>query len=333
MKRLYIPLLLCVGLLLTAALVYWRPKVEPPREPAFRLPLPAAEPVSVRPFPVSEKDSRTVRVAAIQMASAMGRLTANRERMTTLAHQAAAQGAKFIVFPECAVQGYMDVNRNQTWTRDVSEDEKALDVSAIATTVPGSVTRHFAAIAKERGIYIALPLIEVAECHYYNSLVLLDPDGKIAAHHRKNSLWPPGDATWAKEGSGQARVVDTPYGRVGLMICHDLHTMPKALKKERADLVLYSVGWYGPNVENWYRELFPRRYVVPNRFVVVAANWALPPGESDWGGAGYSCIIDKNGGVFAMAKTPKDEEIVIADIPLEAVRTAAVPAATDIQDE
>jgi predicted amidohydrolase len=333
MRRIWIPLLLILGLLASAAVVHWRPRIEPAPAAA---PTVKAQPAPAIPvaqaLPIVAEKPRTVRVAAIQMASGMGKLTANRERMTKLAHQAASLGATFVVFPECAAQGYMDVNQNITWARDASEDEKSLDVASFATTVPGSITRHFGELAKERKIYVALPLIEVADGQYYNALVLMDPNGKLVAHHRKNSLWPPGDAGWVEAGTGQARVVDTPYGRVGLMVCHDLHTMPKALKKAGADLVLYAVGWYGPNVEYWYRERFPRRYVAPYNYAVVAANWALPEGENDWGGAGHSCVIDRNGGVLAMARTPLDEEIVIADIPLGVVRTAAEPTAK-IEDE
>jgi hypothetical protein len=37
----------------------------------------------------------------------------------------------------------------------------------------------------------------------------------------------------------------------GLMICFDFHTLPPLLAKQEADIVLYSVGWYGPNEKNW----------------------------------------------------------------------------------
>jgi len=325
MRQALITLALMLALAALTLLVYARPwakkqnspqpllPISAPTEPAKKLaPVTSVTYGEVFETPPYDKPA-LVCVAAIQMASELGRITSNRDRMTVLANQAASLGVQMVVFPECALQGYMDVHGNRTWTTE-KDASGELDVSVVATTVPGSLTRHFADVARARKIYIALPLIEVADGVYYNALILLDPKGEIVAHHRKNSLWPPGDASWVTSAPAKASVVDTPFGRVGLMICHDLHTMPGVLKKARADIVLYAVGWYGPNVENWYRDIFPRRYVQPNGFAVVAANWAVPPGEKDWGGAGYSCVIDSNGGVIAMAKTPTDEEIVISEL-------------------
>lgn len=338
MRQALITLVLLVALVALTVLVYARPWVRTQKSsPPILFVAAPVEPKTTltsvvygevfETLPVDSGRPPLVRVAAIQMASEMGRIGSNRDRMSVLANQAASLGVQMVVFPECALQGYMDVLGNRTWTAE-KESSDGLDVSLVATTVPGSLTRHFAEIARARKIYIALPLIEVADGKYYNALILLDPKGEIVAHHRKNSLWPPGDASWVTEGSGSASVVETPFGRVGLMICHDLHTMPPRLKKAHADIVLYAVGWYGPNVENWYRDIFPRRYVVPNGFAVVAANWAVPAGEKDWGGAGYSCVIDANGGVIAMAKTPTDEEIVIGELK---VKVKVEPATVKVE--
>jgi predicted amidohydrolase len=258
----------------------------------------------------------------------MGKVQHNRQMLTDLVMAAAGQQAKIIVLPECAVQGYMSVPQNLAWSSS-DEQENTLPVANVAEKIPGTSTRHFAALAKQLGVYIALPLIEEHDSVFYNSLVLLDPDGKLVAHHRKQALWPPGDGTWASAGSRPAQVVDTPYGRLGLMICYDLHEMPKQLKKSGADIVLYAVGWFGPNTENWYRDLFPRRYVVPNDFAVVAANWSAENKDAQFEGAGYSCVIDRNGVVLAMAKDTIGSEIVIADLPVNNSKSPGISEPTD----
>jgi predicted amidohydrolase len=136
------------------------------------------------------------------------------------------------------------------------------------------------------------------------------------AHHRKRSLWTPGDGLWVSQGNRPVQVVETEYGRLGLMICHDVHVMPELLGKEKADIVLYSVGWYGPNTDNWYRNIFPERYVMPNGFSIMVANWSADKNSPGWPGHGYSCVIDRQGRVLAMAKSQKGEEIVYADLPI-----------------
>jgi predicted amidohydrolase len=256
----------------------------------------------------------------------MGKISYNRELLTKLITQAAEQKAQIVVLPECAVHGYMNLPQDQKWSVKADAEKGELAVEEVAEPVPGSSTRYFAALAKKLNIYLALPLIEVHAGKYYNALVLLDGAGEIAAHHRKHALWPPGDAAWAAEGDGAAQVVTTPFGRVGLMICFDVHRMPARLKAARADIVLYAVGWYGPNTENWFKERFPEKYVAPNQFAVVAANWSSDAGES-WEGRGYSCVIGRDGSVLAMAKTVEGSEIIFADLPVSAAReTAPVPA-------
>jgi len=268
---------------------------------------------------------RTVRVAAIQCASPMGKVSRNRQMLSALITNAAAQGAKICVLPECALQGYMNPRTDKKWSKERAPEDGDLAVGVVAETIPGTSTRHFAELAKQLQIYIALPMIESADGVFYNSLVLFDPRGEIAAKHRKHALWPPGDATWASEGKGPAAVAATPYGRLGLMVCYDVHEMPAKLKEARADIVLYAVGWFGPS-EIFFTELFPRRYIVPNGFSVVAANWSGVSGEPEWDGLGYSCVIDKRGVVLAMAKTTSGAEIVIADLP---VGEAGVTEAND----
>jgi len=261
----------------------------------------------------------TVRVAAIQCYSRMGEVERNRKLLTGLVEKAVAQKAKIVVLPECAVHGYMDPGRDHTWSAK-AKGEGVLAVQRVAEAVPGPSTKHFGELAKKLGIYLVVPLIEAAEEEFYNAQVLLGPDGTVLLHHRKWNLWPPGDGLWASPGNRTVRVADTPVGRLGLMICYDVHRLPEELKKAGADIVLYSVGWYGPNTETWFSDVFPRRYVVRNGFAVVAANWSAEPGAPGWEGHGYSCIVAPDGKVLAMAKTTRGDEIVLADLPTKSPR-------------
>jgi predicted amidohydrolase len=267
------------------------------------------------------KDPETptsVRVAAIQVYSRMGEISYNRKVISGLIESAAAGGAKIVVLPECAVSGYMDPANQKRWTaRPDKNDSRLLNANETAEKVPGASTDYFAGLAKKHGIYLCIALIEKDDDKLYNSQVLLSPEGLIIAHHRKKCIWTPGDGLWVVPGNKPAQVVDSPYGRLGLMVCYDYNEMPEKLSKHNADIVLYSVGWYGPNTENWYRVIFPRDYVVPNNFAIIAANWSAEENSPGWPGHGYSCIIDKTGSVLNMAKTTKGSEIVFADLPIK----------------
>jgi len=256
----------------------------------------------------------TVRVAAIQCYSHPGRIRANRSMLAAKIREAAAKGARLIVVPECAVQGYMNPVDDARWARIPEPDDGELDVSLVAETVPGASTRHFSELAREVEAWLAISLIEVEGESFYNTLVLIDPRGLIAAKHRKRSLWMHGDSGWASVGDGRAVVAKTPYGRVGLMICHDLHAMPPILKNAGVEIVLYSVGWYGANTASWFGSIFPERYVTPNGMAVVAANWSRDAESGKWQGQGYSTIYSRDGKVLAQAKDDRCE-IIYADLP------------------
>ena len=256
-----------------------------------------------------------VRVAAIQCYSRMGETEYNRKLLTALIAKAAERQAKILVLPECAVHGYMNPARDHVWSKKPTYKGE-LPVEKVAETVPGPSTRYFARLAKRYGIYLVVPLVEVADGRFYNTQVLLAPNGNILLRHRKWSLWPPGDAAWASEGKTPVQVATTPYGRLGLMICHDVHVLPSKLKEAKADIVLYSLGWYSPNSDMWFRDIFPRRYVVPNGFAVVGANWCADRGGPAWPGQGHSFVFGRDGSLLAMARTTRGAAIVLGDIPI-----------------
>lgn len=266
---------------------------------------------STAAFASGVQETQTVRVAAIQCSSVMGKTEENVKRLTNLVYSAAAQGAKIVVMPECSVQGYVDPNSWSSWTTSKSD---SLFVGKVAETVPGPSTEIFGRIAGELKIYICVSLVEAGSNEYYNSQVLLSPEGKVVGHHRKKNLWTPGDSTWCTPGKLGTEVVKTEYGNLGLMICFDFHKLPPFLARKKADIVLYSVGWYGPNEKVWFTRDFPARAVKPYGYHLVSANWSTQDKASAWPGAGYSCVIRSDGSVVAMAKTVVGDEIVLAEL-------------------
>ncbi|MEI6219271.1 MAG: carbon-nitrogen hydrolase family protein [bacterium] len=267
--------------------------------------------------PVGAESNSMVRVAAIQCYSRMGQVEYNRKLLTGLIEEAAAGGAKIVVMPECAIHGYMDPAADVRWTAARNGTNAGLRyLGTTSEPVPGPATDYFAKLASKHGIYLCMALIERAGDKYYNCQVLLNPTGKMVAHHRKKALWSPGDGLWASEGDLPVQVVDSEYGKLGLMICYDVHRLPELLADKKADIVLYSVGWYGPNTEYWYKSVFPKRYVKTNHFAVIVANWSADPDSTGWPGHGYSCIIDSKGNLLNMAKATQGEEIVFGDLPM-----------------
>jgi predicted amidohydrolase len=79
------------------------------------------------------------------------------------------------------------------------------------------------------GAYITVPFLEVDDPEkdeplYFNTICLVSPSGATCAHYRKNYVWPVPEKSWATCGTDLA-ICDTEFGRIGLAICFDIHSI------------------------------------------------------------------------------------------------------------
>ena len=150
-----------------------------------------------------------------------------------------------------------------TWQVDggkISRGLQGVSPKEFAETVPGDSTRQFGKLAKELGIYLTVPLVEydAKQRKYFNTLVLVDPAGKIALHYRKLNPWPWAERGWASPGDRGHQFLDTPYGRLGLLICYDINFEPPRLKENHVDHLLYSIAWVDEPDSDWFSEAAAR---------------------------------------------------------------------------
>lgn len=269
----------------------------------------------------SKSGRRTFLAAAIQAVSKMGDPAGNRRHLEALVHKAARKGAKVIVLPECAVPGYMSADLKITWRdgrRKTTYGLRGISPEGVAETVPGVSTKAFGKLADELDVYLTAPILEFEPKtgKYYNTLVLIDPEGKVLLHYRKLNPWPYAERSWAATGNLGHAVIDTPYGRMGLLICFDINFEPPNLKKLRVDHLLYSIAWVDEMNSDWFPRKLPR-IARRNRLNIIGANWTVPSDlQPDWYGYGYSRIINRRGKILAKADTYRAEQIVYAELPI-----------------
>ena len=262
-----------------------------------------------------------VLVAAVQTASRLGEVEGNRRRLGALAARAADRGARIVVLPECAVPGYRSQDGRVIWSAPERMDGDAgyRSLEGAAETVPGPSTEYFGELARRLGIYVTAPIAEVAQVEgvrtYFNSLVLLGPDGTVRAHYRKLKPWPIAEHRWSAKGDRGLALADTEYGRLGLMICYDVHTVLPRLKAAGADAVLYAIAWVDHDPALWFEEHLPDRAARAGCHL-ICANWSVERAP-DWRGYGFSRVIDRTGRVMARARTRTGDEIVYARLPLK----------------
>src|SRR4029078_13633342 len=122
--------------------------------------------------------------------------------------------------------------------------------------------------------------------HYFNTVCLASPKGELVAHYRKLTPWPYPEKSWATSGDRGVQTYDTEYGRVGLAICFDIHTILEKYQDQKLWALLYPIAWVddGDPRDSFYHQL-PKR-VKPFRCHVVGANWSVDA-KQRWRGYGF----------------------------------------------
>jgi predicted amidohydrolase len=166
--------------------------------------------------------------------------------------EAAKSGAQMIVTPELALSGYSFGSQDA--------------IRPLTERVPGEATNRFSDIANTYSCYICLGMAEEAGDALYNSAVVIGPDGRIVAKHRKITA----EKSWAADGAFLASsVFDTPWGRVGVLVCSDSYygILPRLMAKQGADLLLVPANW--PPLVFDPREIWSARARENRMFIAV----------------------------------------------------------------
>jgi predicted amidohydrolase len=273
--------------------------------------------------PVPPATPRTVKVAAVQCSSDLGDVTANTRKLTELVKEAAANGAKIVVLPEASITGYLSQDLKANWHvkgRPIEKQFAGLDPARFAEPVPGPSTRHFCKLAEDLGICLTIPLVEVDfqegrdKPRYFNTVCLASPRGELVAHYRKLTPWPYPEKSWATPGDRGVQTYDTEYGRVGLAICFDIHTILEKYEGKDLWALLYPIAWVdGEHPAEWFFHRLPTR-VRPFKLHLIGANWSVDE-KQEWRGYGFSVIISNEGKVVSAAKSLFGSEIVYAELP------------------
>jgi predicted amidohydrolase len=257
-----------------------------------------------------------VTVAAVQCSSELGDVAGNRKKLATLVEEAARHGARIIVLPEAAVTGYLSQDLHTNWHlpgRPLEPNFRPRDPRPFAEAVPGPSTRFFGELARRLHVYLTVPLVEKDGSRLYNSVCLLSPSGEVVAHYRKLTPWPYPEKSWATPGDRGVQVYDTEYGRVGLAVCYDVHTILEKYRPFHLWALLYPIAWVDrTHPAEWFWHKLPER-VAPFHHYIIGANWSVD-GPQDWYGYGFSEVISPDGEVLASAHSLYGSEIVYATI-------------------
>ncbi len=261
--------------------------------------------------------SRSVRVAAIQMACAPERAT-NVERAEAAVRAAAARGAQVILLPELFETPYF------CKTQDPQHFDLARPRDGNATLA------RCAALAKELAVVLPISFFERAGRAHFNSLLVIDADGSELGLYRKSHI-PDGPGYQEKfyfnPGDTGFRVWPTRYGALGVAICWDqwFPEAARAMALKGAEILLYptAIGSepQDPRLDSsahWQRVM--QGHAAANLMPVVAANriGREASGEVAVTFYGSSFIAGPTGEMLATAERDR-EAILTADLDLAAI--------------
>jgi nitrilase len=270
-----------------------------------------------------------ITVAAVQATPVFLNRDATVDRCLALVKEAAAAGARLMVFPETFVPTYPDwVWRVAAWDGPAQELFGRLRDQAVE--VPGKTTQALGAAAKRARSYVSVGVNELDGSTLFNTQLMFAPDGSMIGRHRK--LMPTGGErlVWGMGDGSTLEVYDTPYGRIGGLICWENY-MPLAR------YAMYAKGvdiWTAPtwdNGDNWVATL--RHIAREGRVYVIGVSTLLRGsdvpqdlpgrdlwgGEEDWSNDGHSAIVDPDGGLLA-GPLVGEEGILYAEVDADHAR-------------
>lgn len=166
-------------------------------------------------------DSIKLRAAVVQAAPIAFQQQQTLEKVHTLTAEAAHQGTQLVVFPEAFISAYP---RGLSFgavvgSRSPAGREEFRRYWESAVDVPGPAVSRLASIAAENRVYLVMGVVERDGGTLYCSVLFFGPDGTYLGKHRKVMPTASERLVWGCGDGSTLPVFDTPFGRLGAVIC------------------------------------------------------------------------------------------------------------------
>jgi predicted amidohydrolase len=228
-------------------------------------------------------------------------------RIEHAVREAKDAGAEIACFPETAILGWVNPDAHKR-----------------AQPIPGEDSIRLCRLARDYELHLCIGLAEKEGRRLYDSVVLIDSKENILIKHRKINLLtelmsPPYTA------GKNIDVVETKFGRIGLLICADTHDS-KILERMAAlkpDFLLIPYGYAAAESE-WPGHGKELEKVVANTAkktgaFVIGTNLVGEITNGPWKGriyGGQSLAVDRKGRIVSVAKD-RDRDINIISIKID----------------
>lgn len=253
-----------------------------------------------------DMDKQVITAAVVQLCARQD-VNENLNKSESLVENAVAQGAQLVVLPE----NFPYIGRLA---------EKVRLAEPLSPHAPGPVLARMTGLAQRLGVHLLLggvPIRSSDRDKFYNTAVLLDPDGLIRASYRKIHLFDiniPGGAVFTESDHvlpGDEPVTTEILGAtLGFSICYDLRfpELYRELARRGATIIAVPAAFtLHTGKDHWFPLL--RARAIENQVYILAPAQSHHPDQS-LKTYGRSMIVDPWGLILAQA--PDREEIIYA---------------------
>lgn len=250
-----------------------------------------------------------MKVAVAQLAPGPDRAQ-NIQRTIDMIREAAGQGVELVVLPELCTSPYLLVgDALDEWAEDIPD---------------GLAVQRWLREARWLGLYLVAGLLERAGDSYFNTAVVLGPQGLVSRYRKAHLFgWERHRLTAGDDGFHVARVQDV---RVGVLICYDLR-FPEAVRLlalAGAQVLCVPTTWTDvgkPQPLDGYGWCAAAHlavgYAYANRVFVLCAGRVGREGTVQY--LGNSLVVGPGGQVLAGPADPNAETVLVAEVdPLQA---------------
>ena len=235
---------------------------------------------------------RPLKLGAFQFAGSgsIAKNLAAIERGITLA---AKENVRLLLTQECALCGYPPVEVATLEKIDQIEQQRALET--IAT------------LAKKQKMFILLGLVTFQETHAFNSVILIDPEGKQSKPYHKRALW-----GWDTEnfipGDSDNGIFMVDDIRIGIRICYEVRFPEyfRELFRHQVDLAAVSFVDVGTPAQS------PKIEIIKSHLISRAAENAifiLSANSTSQQQLAPTCLINPDGQLLGIA--PLNQEALL----------------------
>lgn len=185
---------------------------------------------------MNSKNEQIVRIGIIQMQCEPLNVDKNLAFAERLITDASIDGAQIVVLPEVFNVGFYFGE----------------DLMGVAETLEGKTVSWLKSIASSRNIYITTSIYEIYQGHFYNTMVMVGSDGSVQHYRKRNPTWFE-TSVWKRSSEAGPGIFETPYGRIGGVICFDSFSREtyEGFKKSSVNLAIIVSCWGASEGRTW----------------------------------------------------------------------------------